>query len=87
MLDPHMKDGLHEWRDGRRLIKEGDRLYIEGTNTLAGRCVVRHNYKLFVNVYPSSSVVTMGTCVRNFVRFTGCTFGEAIKCATYNPAK
>lgn len=69
MLDPHMRDGVHDWRDGKRLVKEGVRLYIEGTDTLAG------------------SVVTMDTCVRNFARFTGCSLGEAIKCATYNPAR
>ncbi|TDL20061.1 Metallo-dependent hydrolase [Rickenella mellea] len=69
MLDPHLRDGVHDWRDGKRLVKEGVRLYIEGTDTLAG------------------SVVTMDTCVRNFARFTGCSLGEAIKCATYNPAK
>ncbi|KIJ33086.1 carbohydrate esterase family 9 protein [Sphaerobolus stellatus SS14] len=68
MLDPHLTDGLHEWRDGRRVVKEGVKLYIEGTNTLAG------------------SVVTLDTCVRNFVQFTGCTLGQALKCATYNPA-
>ncbi|KAJ2922680.1 hypothetical protein H1R20_g14425, partial [Candolleomyces eurysporus] len=61
-------DGVHEWRDGKRLMKEGEKLYIEGTDTLAG------------------SVVTLDKCVRNFSRFTGCSFGEAIKCATYNPA-
>src|SRR5258708_30165409 len=33
------------------------------------------------------SVVTLDTCVRNFSRFTGCSLGEAIKCATYNPAR
>lgn len=33
------------------------------------------------------SVVTLDKCVRNFSRFTGCSLGEAIKCATYNPAK
>ena len=38
--------------------------------------------------YPGcSSVVTLDKCVRNFTRFTGCSLGEAIKCATYNPAK
>ncbi|KAF8507798.1 Metallo-dependent hydrolase [Hysterangium stoloniferum] len=68
MLDPHLCDGLHDWRDNRRLVKEGVKLYIEGTDILAG------------------SVVTLDTCVRNFVEFTGCTLGEAIKCATYNPA-
>ncbi|KAL0955867.1 hypothetical protein HGRIS_002067 [Hohenbuehelia grisea] len=69
ILDPHLKDGVHEWRDGKRFVKEGDKLYLEGTNTLAG------------------SVVTLDKCVRNFSRFTGCSLGEAIKCATYNPAK
>lgn len=37
MFDPHLRDGLHEWRDGKRLVKEGVKLYIEGTDTLAGR--------------------------------------------------
>ncbi len=39
ILDPHLKDGVHEWRDGKRFVKDGDRLFIEGTNTLAGRSV------------------------------------------------
>ncbi|EPS96629.1 hypothetical protein FOMPIDRAFT_88546 [Fomitopsis schrenkii] len=69
ILDPHLHDGVHEWRDGKRFVKEGDKLYLEGTDTLAG------------------SVVTLSKCVRNFSRFTGCTLGEAIKCATYNPAR
>ncbi|KAF8548988.1 carbohydrate esterase family 9 protein [Imleria badia] len=69
ILDPHLKDGIHEWRDSRRLFKEGDKLYLEGTTTLAG------------------SVVTLDKCVRNFVQFTGCSLGEAIKCATLNPAR
>jgi len=37
ILDPHLKDGIHDWRDGRRFYKEGDKLYVEGTTTLAGR--------------------------------------------------
>ncbi|KDR75676.1 hypothetical protein GALMADRAFT_248289 [Galerina marginata CBS 339.88] len=69
ILDPNLKDGVHEWRDGKRFVKEGERLYLEGTTTLAG------------------SVVTLDHCVRNLSRFTGCSLGEAIKCATYNPAK
>ncbi|CAE6494007.1 unnamed protein product [Rhizoctonia solani] len=69
MLDPHLSDGVHEWRDGKRLVKQGDKLFIEGTDTLAG------------------SVVTMPKCIRNFMAFTSCTLGNAIKCATYNPAK
>ena len=39
ILDPHLKDGVQEWRDGKRFVKEGAMLYLEGTDTLAGRCV------------------------------------------------
>ncbi|KAK0468333.1 carbohydrate esterase family 9 protein [Desarmillaria tabescens] len=39
ILDPHLHDGVHEWRDGKRFVKEGDKLYLEGTNTLAGSVV------------------------------------------------
>ena len=69
ILDPNLKDGIHEWRDAKRIVKEGAKLYLEGTTTLAG------------------SVVTLDTCVRNFVKFTGCSLGEAMKCATFNPAR
>ncbi|KAF7976438.1 hypothetical protein HWV62_6869 [Athelia sp. TMB] len=69
VLDPHLPDGVHAWRDGVNFVKAGARLYLEGTDTLAG------------------SVVTMDTCVRNFVKFTGCTLGEAVRCATFNPAQ
>ena len=37
ILDPNMPNGTYDWRDGRRVTKEGVRLYIEGTDTLAGR--------------------------------------------------
>ena len=40
ILDPHLKDGVHEWRDGKRFVKEGVKLYLEGTDTLAGRYVL-----------------------------------------------
>lgn len=69
ILDPNLKDGVHEWRDGKKLVKEGFKLYLEGTTTLAG------------------SIVALDTCIRNFVKFTGCSLGEAIKCATFNPAR
>ena len=39
ILDPNLKDGVHAWRDGKRFVKEGDKLYLEGTDTLAGRYV------------------------------------------------
>jgi len=91
ILDPHLKDGVHEWRDGKRFVKEGAKLYLEGTDTLAGRCV-----RVFahfpsrgpcLNCSPTCSLVTLDTCVRNFSRFTGCSLGEAIKCVTSNPAR
>lgn len=40
LLDPNLKNGVHEWRDGQKIVKEGERLYLEGTETLAGRFVV-----------------------------------------------
>jgi len=40
VLDPHLPDGVHEWRDGEKFVKEGDKLYLQGTNTLAGRWVI-----------------------------------------------
>ena len=89
ILDPHLKDGVHEWRDGKRFVKEGAKLYLEGTDTLAGRCVLpifRPAIRVS-NCSPTCSVVTLDTCVRNFSRFTGCSLGEAIKCVTFNPAR
>ena len=53
MMDPHLSDGVHDWRDGRRLLKQGPRLYLENTTTLAGsastldECV--RNLKSFTN--------------------------------------
>ena len=68
ILNPNLEDGIHEWGDGKRIVKESAKLYLEGTTTLAG------------------SIITLDTCVRNFAKFTGCSLGEAIKCATFNPA-
>lgn len=90
VLDPHLQDGVYEWRDGQRYVKEGDRLYLEGTDTLAGRCGTNNWLRIpeFLLIEPlPPSVITLDKCVRNFSRFTGCSLGEAIKCATYNPAK
>ena len=36
ILDPHLKDGVHEWRDGKRFINEGDKLYL-APEVLQGR--------------------------------------------------
>ena len=71
ILDPNMADGPHAWREG------GPRFVKEGA-------------RLYVEGHPETlagSVITLDACVRNFVRFTGCTIGEALRCATYNPAK
>jgi len=69
VLDPNLPDGVHPWRDGVNFVKSGSRLYLEGTDTLAGSCV------------------SMDVCVRNLVKFTGCSLGEAVRCATWNPAQ
>ncbi|EJD52120.1 Metallo-dependent hydrolase [Auricularia subglabra TFB-10046 SS5] len=39
MLDPNLQDGAYEWRYGKRLVKEGHKLYVEGTDTLAGSVI------------------------------------------------
>ena len=90
ILDPHLKDGVHEWRDGKRFVKEGAKLYLEGTDTLAGRCVPSAFPPCAIRTdqfLTAFSVVSLDTCVRNFSRFTGCSLGEAIKCVTFNPAR
>ncbi|KAH7928657.1 carbohydrate esterase family 9 protein [Leucogyrophana mollusca] len=63
-------------RDGIHEWRDGRRFYKEGD-------------KLYVEgtTTLAGSVITLDKCVRNFSRFTGCSLGEAIKCATYNPAK
>ncbi|KAM0786133.1 hypothetical protein ACM66B_006942 [Microbotryomycetes sp. NB124-2] len=39
LMDPRLPDGTHAWRDGRCIKKEGMRLTIEGTETLAGAAI------------------------------------------------
>lgn len=51
ILDPHLNDGVHEWRDGKRFVKEGAKLYLEGTDTLAGRCVAHFRRTIFVQLW------------------------------------
>lgn len=36
-LDPSLSDGIYPWSRGRELIKEGDALYVKGSEVLAGR--------------------------------------------------
>ena len=82
ILDPHLKDGVHEWHDGKRFMKEGAKLYIEGTDTLASRCVssVSPSGAIHTDQFVTAfSVVTLDTCVRNFSRFTGCSLSLGIE--------
>jgi hypothetical protein len=37
ILDPKLQDGVHEWHGGRKSVKDGDKIYLEGTTILAGR--------------------------------------------------
>ncbi|KAG9312107.1 carbohydrate esterase family 9 protein [Chiua virens] len=63
-------------KDGIHEWRDGRRLFKEGDKLyLEGTTTL------------AGSVVTMDKCVRNFVKFTGCSLAEAIKCATLNPAK
>lgn len=63
-------------KDGIHDWRDGRRLYKEGD-------------KLYVEgtTTLAGSVVTLDKCVRNFVCYTGCSIGQAIICATYNPAR
>lgn len=38
ILDPNLPDGVHDWRPGVKFYKEGYRVVIDGTDTLAGSC-------------------------------------------------
>jgi len=78
----------------RKALHQGRRQTISRRNQHSCRKVSSHfraTLSGLVLTHPSlvysSSVVTLDKCVRNFSRFTGCSLGEAIKCATYNPAK
>lgn len=44
-------------------------------------------YARIIALTHPASVVTLDKCVRNFTKFTGCTLGQALKCATLNPAR
>ncbi|KAG1824342.1 carbohydrate esterase family 9 protein [Suillus subaureus] len=63
-------------KDGVHDWRDGRRFYKEGD-------------KLYIEgtTTLAGSVVTLDKCVRNFVRYTGCSIGQAIVCATYNPAR
>jgi len=69
ILDPNLKGAIRGWRDGKRFVKEGAKLSLKETTTLA------------------ESVVALDTCIKNFVKFMGCSLDEAIKCATFGSAK
>ena len=37
-MDPNLPDGVHDWRPGLKFRKEGYKVVIDGTSTLAGSC-------------------------------------------------
>lgn len=90
LMDPRLPNGKHEWRDGRFIVKDGLKLYIDGTTTLAGS---------FVASPPLSSVgladlnlalysaISLDHCVRNLASFTSIPLSKAIQCATWNVAQ
>ncbi len=39
MLDPHLENGVHKWRNGKRFVKSGDKLSLEDMDTLVGSVV------------------------------------------------
>ncbi|KAL1405982.1 N-acetyl-glucosamine-6-phosphate deacetylase [Vanrija albida] len=39
IMDPNLPDGVHHWREGFSFRKEGLRVVIDGTNTLAGSAI------------------------------------------------
>ncbi|RUS25784.1 hypothetical protein BC938DRAFT_471672 [Jimgerdemannia flammicorona] len=61
-----------------------------GTYSLAGRTIIVDD-KLGAYIEGTTtlagSTITIDACVRNFVRFTGCSLVEAIDAATIHPAK
>ncbi|KAF9519366.1 carbohydrate esterase family 9 protein [Hydnum rufescens UP504] len=63
-LDPHLPNGPHEWRDGRRIVKEGDKIFLEGTDTLAGSIITLdacvRNFSLFTST-PLSCAIRCAT--------------------------
>jgi len=61
-MDPNLPDGVHDWRDGIKFRKEGHKVSIEGTDTLAGSCCplwecVR-NLSTFTNTPLSEALLT-----------------------------
>ncbi|KAH7107077.1 Metallo-dependent hydrolase [Auriculariales sp. MPI-PUGE-AT-0066] len=61
MLDPNLPDGAYEWRYGKRLVKDGHKLYIEGTDTLAGSVIPLgaciRNFALFTGATLAETIV------------------------------
>lgn len=80
ILDPNLPDGVHQWRPGFAFRKEGLRVVLEGTNTLAGRYVPNSDSS-------DNSAIPFEQCVQNLSHWAGITFPEALVCATYHPAQ
>ncbi|KAJ3067928.1 hypothetical protein HDU98_008884 [Podochytrium sp. JEL0797] len=64
---------------------------VEGETFTLGTMAVRRRSEVEVVIDGTDtlagSVVTMPTCIKNLVRFTGCTLAQAINAATIAPAK
>ncbi|WWD17688.1 N-acetylglucosamine-6-phosphate deacetylase [Kwoniella shandongensis] len=54
IMDPSLPDGVHPWRDGIKFRKEGLKVLVDGTNTLAGSAAPLapqvHNLSKFANI-------------------------------------
>ncbi|KAG6850851.1 hypothetical protein H0H93_007469 [Arthromyces matolae] len=71
ILDPNLRDGIYEWRDGQRFVKEGYKLYLEGTDTLAGRCLGLESRKGTLRAGADADFVVLdrrGTVISTWVR-------------------
>lgn len=62
ILDPSLPDGVHDWRPGVKFRKDGYKVVIDGTDTLAGSCspmpyCIRNLCK-FTGISLSSALIT-----------------------------
>ncbi|KAJ6512742.1 hypothetical protein C8R45DRAFT_961236 [Mycena sanguinolenta] len=81
-------DGCILITDAMKILDPNLRAGTHDSEWRDGKRFVKEYYKLYLEGTRmdtlGGSVVTLESCVRNF---SGCSLGEAIKCATFNPAK
>ena len=75
-----LPNGTYDWVDGKRIVKDGIRLHLEGEKTIAGRC-------LLCQYHPNSSSVGLDQCVRNLVSWTSCSIAQAVETVSSHPGK